>query len=74
MAGAVDGDTFIGNRAEELRGLLKLKYPIEHGVITDWDDMERIWSYMYTEELKVIPEEVSYILYIICIIKAKFLQ
>ncbi|KXN68310.1 actin-2 [Conidiobolus coronatus NRRL 28638] len=57
MAGAVDGDTFIGNRAEELRGLLKLKYPIEHGVITDWDDMERIWSYMYTEELKVIPEE-----------------
>ena len=51
---------FIGNRAQELRGLLKIRYPLEHGVVTDWDDMERIWQYVYTDELKTLSEEVSY--------------
>ncbi|CAE6437553.1 unnamed protein product [Rhizoctonia solani] len=59
MAGALEGDTFIGRRAQEYRGLLKIKYPIEHGVVTDWDDMERIWSWVYTEELGTLSEEAS---------------
>jgi actin-related protein len=58
MAGAVDGDVFIGAKAQELRGLLKIRYPLEHGIVTDWDDMEKIWSYIYSEELKTLPEEV----------------
>lgn len=57
MAGAVEGETFIGRRAQELRGLLKIRYPLEHGIVTDWDDMEKIWSYIYSEELKTLPEE-----------------
>lgn len=57
MAGAVEGDVFIGRKAQELRGLLKIKYPIEHGIVTDWDDMERIWKYIYEEELKTASEE-----------------
>jgi centractin len=60
MAGAVDGDVFIGNKAQELRGLLKIRYPLEHGIVTDWDDMEKIWSYIYSEELKTLPEEVCH--------------
>jgi actin-related protein len=60
MAGAVDGDIFIGQKAQELRGLLKIRYPLEHGIVTDWDDMEKIWSYIYSEELKTLPEEVRY--------------
>ncbi len=70
MAGAVEGDTFVGRKAQELRGLLKIKYPMEHGVVTDWcahlsavqvnfrDDMERVWQHLYTEELKTASEEV----------------
>ncbi|GAA98384.1 hypothetical protein E5Q_05070 [Mixia osmundae IAM 14324] len=57
MAGSVEGDIFIGKRAQELRGLLKLKYPVEHGIVTDWDDMERIWNHIYTEELRTLSEE-----------------
>lgn len=60
LAGGLEGDTFIGNRAQELRGLLKIKYPLEHGVVTDWDDMERIWQYVYTDELKTLSEEVRH--------------
>lgn len=59
MAGAVEGDVFIGRRAQELRGLLKIRYPIEHGIVTDWEDMERIWQYIYTDELKTLSEEVE---------------
>ncbi|KAI0257622.1 actin-like protein [Lactifluus subvellereus] len=57
MAGALEGDVFIGRRAQEFRGLLKIKYPMEHGIVTDWDDMERIWNWVYAEELGTLSEE-----------------
>lgn len=49
MAGALEGDSFVGRKAEELRGLLKIKYPIEHGIVKDWGDMEQIWNHAYSE-------------------------
>lgn len=57
LAGAVEGDVFIGPRAQELRGLLKIRYPLEHGIVTDWDDMEKIWTYVYEQELKTLSED-----------------
>ncbi|TFY78929.1 hypothetical protein EWM64_g5083 [Hericium alpestre] len=57
MAGALEGDVFIGRKAQEFRGLLKVKYPMEHGIVTDWDDMERIWNWVYAEELGTLSEE-----------------
>jgi centractin len=58
MAGALEGDVFIGRKAQEFRGLLRIKYPMEHGIVTDWDDMERIWNWVYAEELGTLSEEV----------------
>jgi centractin len=60
LAGALEGDVFIGQRAQDLRGLLKIRYPLEHGIVTDWDDMERIWEWVYGEGLKTLSEEVSW--------------
>jgi len=40
----LEGDIFIGPKAEEHRGLLNIRYPMEHGVVRDWNDMERIWQ------------------------------
>ncbi|CAG9772662.1 unnamed protein product [Ceutorhynchus assimilis] len=58
MAGALEGDLFIGPKAEEHRGLLSLKYPMEHGIVTDWNDMEKIWSYIYSkDQLNTFSEE-----------------
>jgi len=39
------------------RGVLKLSYPIEHGIITNWDDMEKIWNHTFYVELRVSPDE-----------------
>ncbi|XP_020619181.1 beta-centractin [Orbicella faveolata] len=58
MAGALEGDIFIGPKAEEHRGLLNIKYPMEHGVVRDWNDMERIWQYIYSkDQLQTFSEE-----------------
>ncbi|XP_032457127.1 actin-related protein 1 isoform X4 [Nasonia vitripennis] len=58
MAGALEGDIFVGPVAEEHRGLLSLRYPMEHGIVNDWNDMERIWSYVYSkDQLSTFSEE-----------------
>ncbi|XP_003743592.1 beta-centractin [Galendromus occidentalis] len=58
MAGALEGDVFVGPKAEEHRGLLTIRYPIEHGVVNDWNDMEKIWQYIYSkDQLQTFSEE-----------------
>ncbi|CAG9484136.1 actin-related protein [Plasmodium vivax] len=56
MAGAVEGNIFVGNKAEEYRGLLKVTYPINHGIIENWNDMENIWIHVYNS-MKINSEE-----------------
>lgn len=55
----MEGDVFIGSQAQQYKGLFKINYPLEHGIVTDWDDMERIWQHVYTEGLKTVSEDVS---------------
>ena len=45
---------------QEHRGLLSVRYPMEHGIVNDWNDMERIWQYVYSkEQLQTFSEEVG---------------
>jgi actin len=50
-------DVFIGDEACAKAGVLILEYPIEHGIVNNWDDMEKIWHHTFYNELRVDPTE-----------------
>lgn len=43
----LSGRAVVGKKAEDNRGLLSLSYPIENGIVTNWDDMIKIWGHLY---------------------------
>ncbi|SCU95968.1 LANO_0E12024g1_1 [Lachancea nothofagi CBS 11611] len=58
MAGGLSSDAqLVGNEAQKLRGLLKLQYPIEHGVVKDWQGLELLWSHVFQNSLKLNSAE-----------------
>src|ERR1043166_9712157 len=50
-------NNYLGDEASSRRGIMTLKYPIERAIVTNWDDMEKLWHHTFYNELRIAPEE-----------------
>lgn len=55
-ANLVKRDCYVGDEAQHMRSILNITYPIEHGIVTNWDDMETIWRYLFEKKLHVASD------------------
>ncbi|RKP35257.1 actin family [Dimargaris cristalligena] len=55
-------DINVGDEAAALRAVLQMSYPIENGVIRNWEDMRHVWNYTFYEKLKVDPKDCKVLL------------
>jgi actin-related protein 2 len=55
-------DIMVGDEASVARSMLKITYPLENGIVQDWNDIDHIWNYTFKEKLKVSPTECKILL------------
>jgi len=55
-------DIMVGDEASIARSMLKISYPLENGIVKDWNDIDHIWDYTFNEKLKIKPEDCKILL------------
>ncbi|KAI4812708.1 hypothetical protein KUCAC02_024076 [Chaenocephalus aceratus] len=43
-------DLMVGDEASELRSMLEVNYPMDNGIVRNWDDMKHLWDYTFGPE------------------------
>ena len=52
----------VGYGALEQQGNLDTSQPVRAGVVTNWHDMERLWSHVIYKELRIAPENFCFVI------------
>jgi actin-related protein len=55
MIGGKNRDFFVGYEAAAKASLLNLRSPVENGFVTNWEDMEKLWSHVFYNDLVIAP-------------------
>lgn len=56
-------DLMVGDEASQLRSMLECSYPMDNGIVRNWDDMMHVWDYTFGEtKLNINPRECKVLL------------
>ncbi|KAK6155365.1 hypothetical protein DH2020_009613 [Rehmannia glutinosa] len=55
-------DTLVGDACLKWRHQLDISYPVNNGIVQNWDDMGHVWDHAFFSELKVDPTECKILL------------
>lgn len=50
-------DIMVGDECAKYRHMLETSYPVENGIVKDWEGMKHLWDYTFFERMKVDPKE-----------------
>jgi len=55
-------DIMVGDEAQKLRNMLQITYPLENGIVRNWEDIQYVWDYTFFEKLKIQPKDTKILL------------
>jgi len=55
-------DLMVGEDVSKLRSMLEVKYPMENGMVRNWEDMRHVWSHTFYDKLKIDPKQCKILL------------
>mmetsp|Transcript_10537 Transcript_10537/g.15208 ORF Transcript_10537/g.15208 Transcript_10537/m.15208 type:complete len:387 (-) Transcript_10537:240-1400(-) len=50
-------DIMVGDECAKYRAMLETSYPVENGIVKDWEGMKHLWDYTFFERMKIDPKE-----------------
>jgi len=50
-------DIMVGDECSSHRSMLEVNYPVENGIVRNWEDMNHLWAYTFNEKMKVTPAD-----------------
>ncbi|KUL88750.1 hypothetical protein ZTR_05160 [Talaromyces verruculosus] len=50
-------DIMCGDEAAAARSMLQISYPMENGIVKNWEDMQHLWNYTFYDKMKIDPTD-----------------
>jgi len=55
-------DIMVGDEAAALRTMLQISYPLDNGIVRNWEDMGHLWDYTFQQRLGIDPAQCKILL------------
>ncbi|CAF0950941.1 unnamed protein product [Adineta steineri] len=56
-------DIMVGDEAQSVRQTLEINYPVANGIVTNWEDMEHIYTYLFgPKKMNIDPRDAKILL------------
>lgn len=55
-------DLHVGDEASQLRSNLEVNYPMDNGIVRNWDDMKHVWNHTFFDKLQIEPKQCKVLL------------